>query len=95
MTPCSWSCVPTCCQQSNATDLPKKGRTRSGSRASTAVQYCGQVGNQENCQLAVSLSVANQHASLPIAYRLYLPETWANDPERRSRVGVPDRGRAG
>src|SRR5215207_1586442 len=42
------------------------------------------------CQVAVSLSVANDHASLPIAYRLYLPETWAGDPERRARAGVPE-----
>jgi SRSO17 transposase len=42
------------------------------------------------CQVAVSLSVANDHASLPIAYRLYLPDAWANDPIRRGRAGVPD-----
>jgi SRSO17 transposase len=53
-------------------------------------QYCGQLGKQDNCQVAVSLSVANDHASLPIAYRLYLPETWAGDPERRARAGVPE-----
>jgi len=55
-----------------------------------ARQYCGQLGKQDNCQVAVSLSVANNHASLPIAYRLYLPEVWANDPDRRDTVGVPD-----
>jgi SRSO17 transposase len=36
-------------------------------------QYCGQLGKQDNCQVAVSLSVANEAASLPIAFRLYLP----------------------
>src|SRR3954452_25589089 len=42
------------------------------------------------CQVAVSLSVANDHASLPIAYQLFLPEAWANDPDRRAKAGVPD-----
>jgi SRSO17 transposase len=53
-------------------------------------QYCGQLGKQDNCQVAVSLSVANDHASLPIAYRLFLPEVWANDPARRAKAGVPE-----
>src|SRR5919205_584811 len=53
-------------------------------------QYCGQLGKPENCQLAVTLSLANTHASLPIAFRLYLPETWANDPQRRAKAGIPD-----
>ena len=44
---------------------------------------------QENCQVAVSLSLANQHASLPAAYRLYLPEDWAADRKRRRKTGVP------
>jgi SRSO17 transposase len=35
--------------------------------------YCGQLGKQANCQVAVTLSIANHHASLAIAYRLYLP----------------------
>ena len=39
-----------------------------------ARKYCGQLGKQDNCQVAVSLSVANDAASLPIALRLYLPE---------------------
>ncbi|YBW38396.1 IS701 family transposase [Nitrobacter sp. TKz-YC01] len=55
-----------------------------------ARQYCGQLGKQDNCQIAVSLSVANDHASLPIAYRLYLPQVWADDPARRAKAGVPD-----
>jgi SRSO17 transposase len=47
------------------------------------------VGKQENCQVAVSLSVASDHVSLPIVWRLYLPESWANDQERRRSAGVP------
>ena len=53
-------------------------------------QYCGQIGKQENCRVAVSLSVATWHASLPIAWRLYLPESWANDAERRRKAKVPE-----
>ncbi len=68
------------------TGFPKKGKHSVG----VARQYCGQVGKQENCQLAVTLSVANAHASLPIALRLYLPEAWANNPERRAKAGIPD-----
>jgi SRSO17 transposase len=67
------------------TGLPKKGRHSVG----VGRQYCGQVGKQENCQVAVSLSIANHHASLPIAYRLYLPKDWAEDGERRNKAGVP------
>src|SRR3954464_3909703 len=68
------------------TGLPKKGRLSVG----VARQYCGQLGKRENCQVAVTLSVATGHASLPIAYRLYLPEAWAADPARRATAGVPE-----
>ena len=51
-------------------------------------QYCG-IGKQANCQVAVTLSIANHHASLPIAYRLYLPEEWAKDAARRKKARVP------
>src|SRR6202521_3396748 len=67
------------------TGLPKKGKHSVG----VARQYCGQTGKQDNCQVTVSLSVATWQASLPIAYRLYLPEAWANDVERREKAGVP------
>lgn len=53
-------------------------------------QYCGQVGKKENCQIAVSLSVANHDFSLPVAFQLYLPKDWAQDDERRKKAGVPD-----
>jgi SRSO17 transposase len=67
------------------TGFPKQGKHSVG----VARQYCGQLGKQDNCQVAVSLSVANDHASLPIAYRLFLPEVWAHDPARRAKAGVP------
>jgi SRSO17 transposase len=53
-------------------------------------QYCGRVGTKENCQVAVSLSVATATGSLPIAWRLYLPEEWANEAERRREAGIPE-----
>src|SRR6202049_2724111 len=68
------------------TGLPKKGRHSVG----VGRQYCGQLGKQDNCQVAVSLSIANHHASLPVAYRLYLPEDWVADGERRRKAGVPE-----
>jgi SRSO17 transposase len=68
------------------TGFPKKGTHSVG----VARQYCGQVGKQDNCQVAVSLSVATHHASFPVAWRLYLPESWASDPERRKATGIPD-----
>lgn len=68
------------------TGFPKKGKHSVG----VARQYCGQIGKQDNCQVAVSLSVSTDAASLPIAYELYLPETWSEDPERRRKAGVPD-----
>ena len=57
------------------TTFPKKGRHSVG----VARQYCGQLGKQENCQAAVTVSIANRGASLPVAYRLYLPQDWAGD----------------
>src|SRR5215217_7294353 len=68
------------------TSFPKKGKHSVG----VTRQYCGELGKQENCQVAVSLSVANDQASLPVAWRLYLPEAWAEDPSRRAKAGVPE-----
>src|ERR1700760_3762117 len=67
------------------TSFPKQGMHSVG----VARQYCGQLGKQDNCQVAVSLSVANDYASLPIAYQLFLPEVGANDQPRRDKAGVP------
>src|SRR5216684_1075187 len=68
------------------TGIPKKGQHSVG----VSHQYCGQLGKQANCQVAVTLSLANHHASLPVAYRLYLPNAWAEDDDRRAKVGVPE-----
>jgi SRSO17 transposase len=68
------------------TGFPKKGRHSVG----VAHQYCGQLGQSGNCQVAVTLSIANHHASLPVGYRLYLPREWAEDASRREKAGVPE-----
>src|SRR6201991_1002345 len=67
------------------TGFPKKGRHSVG----VGRQYCGELGKQDNCQIAVTLSIAKHHASLPVAYRLYLPKEWATDRTRRRKAGVP------
>ena len=68
------------------TGFPKKGTHSVG----VARQYCGLLGKQDNCQVAVSVSLCNRSVSFPAAYRLYLPEDWASDTERREAAGVPD-----
>src|SRR5216683_505170 len=68
------------------TGFPKKGKHSVG----VARQYCGQLGKQDNCQAAVSLSIANRGASLPVRYRLYLPQEWAGDAARRDKAHVPE-----
>ena len=68
------------------TGFPKKGRHSVG----VARQYCGQLGKQDNCQVAVSLSLASTQGSVPVAYQLYLPQDWADDPVRRQAAGVPE-----
>lgn len=67
------------------TSFPKKGSHSVG----VARQYCGTLGKLSNCQVAVSLSIATERASLPIAYRLYLPKEWADDAKRREKAHVP------
>src|SRR6266576_210193 len=68
------------------TGFPKKGTHSVG----VTRQYCGQLGKQENCRVAVSLSLATERASLPVAYQLYLPEIWAQERARRNLAGVPE-----
>ena len=68
------------------TGFPKKGKHSVG----VARQYCGQLGKQDNCQVAVSVSLASSQGSIPIAYQLYLPKDWVGDPVRRKAAGVPE-----
>ena len=68
------------------TGMPKQGTHSVG----VARQYCGQLGKTDNCQVAVSLSLATEQVSVPIGYRLYLPESWAGDKARRKEAGVPE-----
>jgi SRSO17 transposase len=68
------------------TSFPKCGRHSVG----VARQYCGALGKRDNCQVAVTLSIANHASSLPIAYRLYLPRDWADDLPRRRKAHVPE-----
>jgi SRSO17 transposase len=67
------------------TSFPKKGRHSVGVHH----QYCGQLGKQANCQVAVTLSIANHQGSLPIAYQLYLPRAWTDERSRRAKAHVP------
>ena len=68
------------------TGFPKQGTHSVG----VARQYCGQLGKQDSCHVAVSVSLANEQYSLPLAYRLYLPKEWAEDPVRRAEAKVPE-----
>lgn len=68
------------------TGVPKKGKHSVG----VARQYCGQLGKQDNCQVAVSVSLANERFSLPVRYQLYLPQSWADDADRRKAAKVPE-----
>ncbi|MBI3903230.1 MAG: IS701 family transposase, partial [Nitrosomonadales bacterium] len=68
------------------TGFPKKGIHSVG----VTRQYCGVLGKQDNCQVAVSVSLACEDGSLPVAWQLYLPRSWAEDTGRRRKAGVPE-----
>ena len=68
------------------TGFPKKGRHSVG----VARQYSGTLGRTDNCQVAVSLHLASESGSGCIGMRLFLPESWTGDPERRRLAGIPD-----
>jgi SRSO17 transposase len=68
------------------TGFPKKGKHSVG----VTRQYCGVLGKQDNCQVAVSVTLACEQGSLPVAWQLYLPHIWAEDDARRAKAGIPE-----
>lgn len=68
------------------TSFPKQGMHSVG----VARQYCGALGKIANCQVAVSVHLGTDTGCVPLTWRLYLPEAWAGDPERRTEAGIPD-----
>lgn len=70
----------------DSTSFPKKGSHSVGVKR----QWCGQLGKEENCQVAVTLTYASRYGHTLLNRRLYLPEEWARDKRRRRKCGVPD-----
>jgi SRSO17 transposase len=68
------------------TGLPKDGRFSPG----VARQYCGALGKTANCQVIVSVNAVTDRASCPLDWRLFLPEEWDADLERRAKAKIPD-----
>jgi SRSO17 transposase len=68
------------------TSFPKAGDASVG----VARQYCGALGKIANCQVAVSLHWSTAQMSCPLLWRLYLPEVWLTEPERRVAGKIPD-----
>ena len=68
------------------TGFPKQGEDSVG----VARQYSGTLGKTGNCQVAVSLHHAGEQGNAVLGWRLYLPESWAKDRERREEAGVPE-----
>src|SRR3954454_12786309 len=68
------------------TGFPKQGNCSVG----VARQYSGTLGKTGNCQVAVNCHYAERTLAWPVATRLYLPKTWADDRGRRAKAGVPD-----
>ena len=67
------------------TAFPKFGRHSVG----VAPQYCGALGKVANCQVGVSVHAATDRASCPLDWRLFLPQEWDDDAERRRKAHVP------
>jgi SRSO17 transposase len=67
------------------TALPKKGFHSVG----VAPQYASSLGKTANCQSLVSVTLASREVPVMVGLRLFLPESWTDDPERMARAHVP------
>lgn len=67
------------------TGFPKQGHHSVGVER----QYSGTLGKTGNCQVAVSLHHVGEQGHAVLGWRLYLPEGWAADEQRREQAGVP------
>jgi SRSO17 transposase len=66
------------------TGIAKDGKRSPGVKR----QYSGTLGKIGNCQIAVSLHAVSIKGTVPLGFRLYLPEDWCEDPERRRRAKI-------
>lgn len=66
--------------------FPKSGRSSVG----VAPQYAAALERTVNCQLAMAVLVATEHATAAVNWRLMLPPDWDDDGPRRARAALPD-----
>ena len=74
------------CIHMDESGFPKQGNDSVG----VSRQYCGRLGKVDNCQVGVFLGYTSHNRRILLDRRLYLPEEWINDRERRKKCGVPE-----
>jgi len=67
------------------TGVPKYGKHSPGVKR----QYSGTLGKVGSCQIAVSLHAVSTKGTVPLGFRLYVPEDWCADPARRKETKIP------